>query len=106
MEPIKLTTIDGKSIDTTKLPDIKAEMVEIVENSGIREFAIKNNGCCFVYVAMSNTEAWTTCHILDTEHLQKVTNSFADLIKRATNNKFKVLIIPNETRYTGEEWES
>jgi hypothetical protein len=100
MESVKIITTDGKEFDTSKLPDLQAEMIEKIEGSGIREFAMKNNGCCFVYCGAPSIKGWATFHILDQEGLEKITTAFAGLVKQATDNKFKVRIVPNETEYS------
>ena len=93
---MKIETLDGKTIETEKLPDIAAELIEKVENSDIRNFVKNHNGMCYVLTAIPPNNRWITTHIKNKEDMEYLIENVSDLLSSITNNKFKLIVVPNE----------
>jgi hypothetical protein len=92
---MKITTIDKREIDTNKMPDIEAEMVEMIEKSGIREFAMKHNGICYAFVNVPNQKGWSTMHIDSAEKYYYFLNVINNFVVQVSGGKEKLAIVPN-----------
>jgi hypothetical protein len=93
---MEIKTIDDKIVDTSKLPDLKAQMIELVEKSGIRDFAVKHNGVCYCLVAVPNSTAWTTMHLNNKEKMHYLIECVNEIFMPTTDNKYRLAILPNK----------
>jgi hypothetical protein len=93
---MKINTIDGKQIDTAKLPDLRAEMVEVIEKSGILEFAKKHDGLCYAFICIPNEKSWATMHLNTPEKFYYFVSLVDELVQNVTDNKMRLAIVPKE----------
>lgn len=92
--PMKITTIDKKIVDTDKLSDITAEQVELIEKSGIRDFAIKYGGMCYCILNVPNSKSWSTMHLTKPEDVAILISAVNNLYMMATKGQFH--LVPQE----------
>jgi hypothetical protein len=93
---MEIKTTDGKIVNTNLLSDIKSEMVELVEKSGIRDFAMKNNGMCYVLTAVPGNNKWSTFHLKDKRDIDYLLNCVNEIFLEVTNNKYQLAVVPKE----------
>ena len=97
---MQITTINGEKVDTDRLSDIGAEMVEMVEKSGIRDFAIKHNGACYTLLAIPGQKIWTNMHLPSKAAVDCLLESIDHLMMNVTDKKFRIAIIPVEESFS------
>ena len=93
---MQITTIGGEKIDTDKLSDMGAEMIELVEKSGLRDFAIKHNGACYSMLAIPGQKVWTNLHLPNKVSVDCLLDSINHLMLNLTDNKYRILVVPVE----------
>ena len=94
---MKIKTIDDKLVDTDKLSDGHAEMIEVVENSGILKWAGRTNSFCFVVVGnISQKKNWSTTLIKNSKELNQVIFAIKQLVERVTEDKMTLVLTEKE----------
>lgn len=91
---MQIKTIDNTVVDTDKLPDTRSQMIELIENSGIRKLAMDVNGSCFVYAKVDAGPPWVTVHISDAGSLNRLVNAVSHMVYKATMGKTKLGFVP------------
>jgi len=92
---MEITTIDKETVDTNKLNDNYAEMVETIENSGIRKLVAERGGYCFILGGTKDNKEWGTMH-LPNDGMKKLITAVSKLLMRLTDNKFMLAVVPVE----------
>ena len=95
---MEITTIDNKVVDTAKQSALKAEMIELVEKSGLREFAVKHDGVCYVLMGLPNDSAWATMHLNTGKKIDFLLGAVNEIFMRATDDKFTLTVQPVQTQ--------
>ena len=91
---MKIKTITGSEIDTDKMCDIESQLIELVEQSKIREFIKNNNGSCFLQVKLpSMKNSWMNFSFTNKEDMDITINSLDALFRMMTENKFGLAIV-------------
>ena len=90
---MQIKTIDDTVVDTDKLLDANAQMIELIENSGIRKLAMEYGGSCFVYGKVNKGPAWITVHTSDTQSINDIVNAVSSMVYRATGGKTKLSFV-------------
>lgn len=91
---MEVKTINNQVIDTAKLNDIQAELIEKLENSGIRQFAQQNKGYCYVTVGGLGARGFSTFHLPDIDSILHVTSQLSSLIGKMTAGRWTLALIP------------
>jgi len=91
---MKITTIYNTVIDTDKISDSRAEMIELIEKSGIREFAMRHKGCCYIHCGIPPNNGWCSMHFNNAMEVGAFVASISQMISRSTNGHYKCIIIP------------
>lgn len=94
---MEIKTINGGIIDTNKLNDINAAVIEKIANSGIREFVIANNGYCFM-VAKTPTmdKSFQHLHFNNGKEMEDFVFGIHQLFMHTTNGQYGVYILENK----------
>jgi hypothetical protein len=94
---MEIQTIDKELINTDKLPDERALMIELVEGSKLREWAHEHNGACFVwagkYPYASANDGWTTFYLRDMDSMMRLVRQVGHLLNRNTGGKYRLQVI-------------
>ena len=93
---MEIKTLNGEVVKTENLSDINSELAELMENSGIRNFAIKHDGMCFALCRPKNHKGWINLHIPDKNSMDILIHSVDTLLMRMTENKFKLKVVSVE----------
>ncbi len=93
---MKIKTIKNEIVNTDKLSDIESELIELVENSGIRNFAMKHDGLCFVMLGVPNKKIWTNMHLDSETKYYNFISCVDNLVRHVSQGKSKLAIVPNE----------
>jgi hypothetical protein len=95
--PMKITTIDNKVFDTEVLTDEKQMLIEVIEKAKILETVQKVGGYAFVWGSLPKANfSWITQHLPEIDSMKALISSVALLLAKATNNKFKLIVVPSD----------
>jgi hypothetical protein len=93
---MEIKTLDKTIINTDKLSDTHAELIETVQKSNIRETVIKYDGFCYILAAVNGAQPWSCMHIPNQHAVDYILNGVNSLMLKVTEGKFKLAVVPVE----------
>jgi len=91
---MEIKTIDNTVVETDKLSDIQAQMIELVEKSGIRDFVAKHDGFCYLSIGIPNQPGWETMHLNNRKKIDMFLKNVNNLFVKMSDNKFRLAVVP------------
>lgn len=84
------------------MPDLKAQLVETIENNEFMDFAKKNNINYFIY-GSAEGEAWVKFNLGTSKDTEIFFACLNDWLMKRTENKLRMIVVENEEPQEGEE---
>lgn len=93
---MEIKTLDKTIINTDKLSDTHAELIETVQKSNIRETTMKYDGFCYILAAVNGHIPWSCMHIPNQHAFDYILQAVNALSLKMTDGKFKLAVVPVE----------
>jgi Holliday junction resolvase len=98
---MKIKTINGETVDTVKLADLKSQFIETMESNAIVDFS-KKFGASFFLFGRCQDEGWVKFNIPNEKEFNFLLMAINEYVDTQSGGKYHLEMVPNNIEPTEE----